>query len=131
MNEANKVISLTKASVRRAEREGRQARLTGTVEDVVAALRPAKPLYILWPKRIAQTAKNFMKAFPGQSMYAVKTNPDENIIRALASAGMKNFDAASIDEIRLVRRIAPKARILFMHPVKAPEAIREAYTVYG
>lgn len=127
----NKVISLTKASVKRAEREGRIARITGTVEEAVAALRPAKPLYVLWPKRIAATAKAFMKSFPGQTMYAVKTNADENVIRALASAGLRNFDAASIEEVRLVRRVAPKAKIFFMHPVKAPESIREAYTVHG
>lgn len=127
----NKVISLAKASVRRAEREGRNARITGTIEEVIAALRPAKPLYVLWPKRIANVAKDFMKAFPGQTMYAVKTNPDENVIRTLATSGMRNFDAASIEEVRLVRRAAPKARIYFMHPVKAPEAIREAYTVHG
>ena len=131
MNEMNKVISLTKASVRRAEREGRNARITGTIEDVVAALRPARPLYVLWPKRIAQVAKDFMRAFPGTTMYAVKTNADENIIRTLAATGMRAFDAASIEEVRLVRRNAPKAKIYFMHPVKAPEAIREAYTQHG
>ena len=127
----DKIINLAKASVKRAEREGRNARITGTVEDVVAALRPSKPLYIFWPKRISATAKHFMKAFPGQTMYAVKTNADENVLRALASAGMRNFDAASIEEIRLVRHVAPKARVYFMHPVKSPEAIREAYTVHG
>ncbi len=127
----DKVINLAKASVRRAEREGRNARITGTVEDVIAALRPARPLYVLWPKRVSAIAKNFMRAFPGQTMYAVKTNPDENVIRALVSAGMRNFDAASIEEIRLVRAVAPKARIYFMHPVKSPEAIREAYSVHG
>lgn len=127
----DKIVSLAKASVKRAEREGRNARITGTSEDVVAALRPVKPLYILWPKRVAATAKAFMKSFPGQTMYAVKTNADENVLRALAGAGMKNFDAASIEEIRLVRRVAPKARIYFMHPIKAPESIREAYTHHG
>ena len=53
MNEMDKIINLAKASVKRAEREGRNARITGTVEDVVAALRPSKPLYIFWPKRIS------------------------------------------------------------------------------
>lgn len=127
----NRVLSLAKASIRRAEREGRLARLTGAVDDVIAATRPARPLYVLWPKRIAATAKHFMQAFPGKVMYAVKTNPDETIIRALGQAGMKCFDAASIDEIRLVRRVVPKSRIYFMHPVKSPEAIRESYTLHG
>ncbi len=31
----------------------------------------------------------------------------------------------------MVRKISRKARIYFMHPVKSPEAIREAYTLYG
>lgn len=127
----NKVISLTKATVRRAEREGRYARLHSTVDEVIAALRPSRPLYVFWPKRISAVAKSFMRAFPGQTMYAVKTNADENVLRALVSAGMRNFDAASIEEVRLVRKVAPKARIYFMHPVKSPEAIREAYTEHG
>ena len=64
-------------------------------------------------------------------MYAVKTNPDENALRAIYHAGVRSFDAASIEEVRLVRRISKKARIYFMHPVKSPEAIREAYTQHN
>jgi ornithine decarboxylase len=96
------------------------------------ARRPARPLYVLWPEKIAaDRERRSSRAFPGETMYAVKTNPDENVLRTLYQAGIRSFDAASIEEVRLVRKNAKKARIYFMHPVKSPEAIREAYTVYG
>lgn len=102
-----------------------------SVADMVAATRPARPLYVLWPERITAAAKAFLAAFPGETMYAVKTNPDETVLRTLYQAGVKSFDAASIEEVRLVRKAARKARIYFMHPVKSPEAIRDAYMNYG
>lgn len=107
------------------------ARLTGTVEDVVAALRPAAPLYVIRPDRVAAAARRFVAAFPGEVMYAVKANPDKVVIQTLYKNGVRTFDVASMEEVRLVRRLAPRARICLMHPVKAPEAIREAYYKYG
>ncbi len=127
----NKVVPLAKEIVRRSKTGTVPARLTGSVSDIVAALRPADPLYVIWPDRIKATATAFMQAFPGESLFAVKTNPQETVLRALYQAGMKGFDAASLDEIRLVRRVAKKARIHFMHTVKSPEAIRTAYFDYG
>lgn len=121
-----KLYSMNNPAIRVEAEEG-----YSSVEEIIAVKRPARPLYVLWPERIAATAKNFMNAFPGETMYAVKTNPDENVLRALYQAGVRSFDAASIEEVRLVRKAAKKARIYFMHPVKSPEAIREAYTVYG
>src|SRR5690606_9092400 len=38
---------------------------------------------------------------------------------------------ASIAEVRLVARTLPDATLCFMHPVKAEEAIREAYSKHG
>lgn len=64
-------------------------------------------------------------------MYAVKCNPDERVIRALIAGGVKNFDCASIGEVKLIRRLMPDATIYFMHPVKSRESIREAYEDYG
>ncbi|MCC6598619.1 MAG: type III PLP-dependent enzyme [Alphaproteobacteria bacterium] len=127
----NKVVPLAKEIVRRSKAGNQPARLMGNVNEVVAALRPSEPLYVLWPERVAATAKAFMDAFPGDAMFAVKTNPHESVIRALCHAGMKSFDAASLEEIRLVRRVSKKARIHFMHTVKAPEAIRAAYYDHG
>lgn len=127
----NKVVPIAREIVRRSKTGGQPARLIGTVEEAVAALRPADPLYVIWPERIKATAKAFMAAFPGEAMFAVKTNPHESVIRAMCQAGMKSFDAASLEEIHLVRRVSKKARIHFMHTVKSPEAIRAAYFEYG
>jgi ornithine decarboxylase len=106
-------------------------RMTGTVDDIVADLKPHQPLYILRPEQLARTAKEFTALFPGDVMYAVKCNPEKAVLQILYKNGVRSFDAASIEEVRQVAKIAPKAKIYFMHPVKSPEAIREAYTVHG
>jgi ornithine decarboxylase len=127
----NKVVPIATKMVQRSRSGSQPARLMGTVDEVVQALKPVDPLYIVWPERITATAKAFMHAFPGDAMFAVKTNPHESVIRALLQAGMKSFDAASLEEIRMVRRLSKRARIHFMHTVKSPEAIRAAYFEYG
>ena len=102
-----------------------------TVDEVVARLQPAHPLHILYPAKLTHNAREFRHNFPGTVMYAVKSNPDKHVIRHLARAGIKTFDAASIDEVRLVRKLIPSARIHFMHTVKSRESIREAYFQHG
>jgi len=64
-------------------------------------------------------------------MYAVKANPSPELIRLLWEGGITHFDVASIAEVRLVRGLLPDATLCFMHPVKAPEAIVEAYFEHG
>lgn len=103
----------------------------GTDEQLVRKRKPAKPLQIIKPAVIEETARNFIAAFPGKVLYAVKTNPHESVIAAVAKGGIAAFDVASIEEVRLVRANAPKAEMYFMHPIKSPEAIREAYYRYG
>ncbi len=44
---------------------------------------------------------------------------------------MRAFDVASMPEIQLVRDIAPDAELFFMHTIKSPENIRDAYFEYG
>ncbi|HEY8191422.1 MAG TPA: type III PLP-dependent enzyme [Alphaproteobacteria bacterium] len=106
-------------------------RMNGTVDAVVADLKPHLPLYVMRPEQLARTAKEFTALFPGDVMYAVKCNPEKAVLQILYKNGVRSFDAASIEEVRLVAKIAPKAKIYFMHPVKSPEAIREAYAVHG
>ncbi len=106
-------------------------RFAGSVDELVAQVRPVKPLYVVWTDKVAAAVKRFNAAFPGEGMFAVKANPDRAIIQTVYKSGMQTFDCASIEEVRLVRKIAPQARICFMHPVKSPEAIREAYHVHG
>ncbi len=108
-----------------------QARHIGTIEELVAELRPVLPLYVLRPEILAQKAQEFKALFPGDVMYAVKVNPEKLVLQTLHRNGINAFDVASIEEVRLTARAAPKAKLYFMHPVKSPEAIREAYAAYG
>jgi ornithine decarboxylase len=102
-----------------------------TVDQVVAAMRPEEPVHCLRPGVIAETARAFVEAFPGDVLYAVKCNPDPAVLRALHDGGVRHFDCASLPEIRLVRDMFPDAGIHFMHPVKARGAIREAWERHG
>jgi ornithine decarboxylase len=64
-------------------------------------------------------------------MYAVKANPSPDLIQILWDSGITHYDVASIAEVRLVARLLPEAVLCFMHPVKAEEAIAEAYFQHG
>jgi ornithine decarboxylase len=102
-----------------------------TVDAVVADLRPSDPLLCLRPQVIADAARRFVGAFPGDVLYAVKCNPEPQVLRALWAGGVRHFDCASIAEVRLVRTLLPAAEIHFMHPVKVRPAIAEAFDVWG
>ena len=64
-------------------------------------------------------------------MYAVKANPSPDLLQILWDNGVTHYDVASIAEVRLVRSTLPEATLCFMHPVKAVEAIEQAYFEYG
>jgi ornithine decarboxylase len=117
-----------------AARQRKETRLSYpsvTADALVAEMRPSLPLYIMRPDQIAANANRFLSQFPGTTMYAVKCNPDKTALQAMIRAGIKAFDCASIEEVRLIRKLAPKAKIYFMHPIKAREAIRESYHEHG
>lgn len=98
---------------------------------VARALQPAAPVTLVRPDAATAAARFFVSAFPGRSFYAVKANPSPHLLELLWAGGIRQFDVASIAEVRLVRRILPQAELAFMHPVKAAEAIAEAYHVHG
>ncbi len=98
-----------------------------TVDAVIASERPSEPVLCLRPAVIADAARRFVAAFPGDVLYAVKCNPEPRVLRALWTGGIRHFDCASPAEVRLVRRLLPRAEIHFMHPVKARPAIAEAF----
>jgi ornithine decarboxylase len=98
---------------------------------VALSLAPAAPVTLIRPQAAARAARFFSQKFPGRSLYAVKANPSPELLKTLFAAGITHFDVASIAEVRLVARTLPKAKLCFMHPVKAEEAIREAYYQHG
>jgi len=101
------------------------------IDDIVNHLKPSTPLHILNTQILAEKTKEFKKLFRGTVMYAVKCNPTKDVIKIIAKSGIKTFDAASIEEVRNVRKWVPHAKIHFMHTVKSREAIREAYFEHG
>lgn len=101
-----------------------------TARDVVAAWRPDQPVYCFRPRVLADDARAFRAAFPGRTAYAVKTNGEPMVLETLAAAGIDCFDVASPGEFAAVRAVAPKAELLYMHPVKAQTDIRLALSEY-
>lgn len=97
----------------------------------IRALNPSVPVPILNPKRLVKKAQEFTDAFTGHVLYAVKCNPDPILLQAMYEGGIRRFDVASISEVRLINELFPDAKIYFMHPIKSPEAIREAYINHG
>ena len=97
----------------------------------IAKSRPVQPVTLLRPHAARRAARFFVDKFPGRSLYAVKANPSPDLLKILWDEGVTHYDVASIGEVRLVHETLPQAVLCFMHPVKAEEAITEAYFDYG
>ena len=102
-----------------------------SVEHLVNQLRPDKPVYCIRKNSILSASKYFQKKFPGKILYAVKTNPHKEVIKTLIKSGIDQFDVASIEEIKVIRKYSSSAKCSFMHTVKSRESISEAYFKYG
>ena len=102
-----------------------------TVNELINTLKPEDPVYCVRPNSIKKSVDFFKNNFPGKVLYAVKTNPHEKIIKTIINNGIENFDVASINEIKLIRKINNKVKIYFMHTVKSKESIRDAYSQYN
>ena len=102
-----------------------------SVEDLINQLKPEKPVYCIRKHSVTKASKFFQKNFPGEVLYAVKTNPHPIIIKTLIDSGIDQFDVASIEEIEQIRNFSTTAKCSYMHTVKSPENIKEAYFKYG
>jgi ornithine decarboxylase len=97
----------------------------------IAKGAPVQPVTLVRPHAAARAARYFVEKFPGRSMYAVKANPSPELLQILWDSGITHYDVASLGEVRLVARTLPAATLCFMHPVKAEEAIAQAYFEHG
>ena len=102
-----------------------------SVEELISQLKPDKPVYCIRKNSVLSASKFFQKRFPGKILYAVKTNPHPTVIKTLIKSGIDQFDVASIDEIKAVRKFSQSTKCSFMHTVKSRESISEAYFKYG
>ena len=102
-----------------------------SVEDLINQLKPEKPVYCIRRHSVTSASKFFQKNFPGEILYAVKTNPHPIVIKTLLDSGINQFDVASIEEIKQVRKFSSSAKCSYMHTIKSPESIAKAYFNYG
>ena len=60
--------------------------------------RPERPVLALRPHAAVRAARWFLDNFPGRVLYAAKANDAPPIVEALARAGIRAFDVASMVE---------------------------------
>jgi ornithine decarboxylase len=102
-----------------------------SVEELINQLKPEKPVYCIRKKSVLSASNFFQKNFPGEILYAVKTNPHPVVIKTLIESGINQFDVASVEEIKQVRKFSSSAKCSFMHTIKSPESIKRAYFEFG
>jgi ornithine decarboxylase len=102
-----------------------------SVNKLVNTLKPDYPVYCIRPEIVKKSVKFFKENFPGKILYAVKTNPNEKVLKQILANGINDFDVASLNEIKLIKKINPKVNLHFMHTVKSKESISSAYHNYG
>ena len=78
-----------------------------SVDELVNQLKPSNPVYCVRKHTLEKASKFFQKNFKGKILYAVKTNPNEFVLKTLFNSGINNFDIASIKEIETIKKIAP------------------------
>jgi len=101
------------------------------VNELVNTLKPDYPVYCIRPESIKTSTQFFKNNFPGKVLYAVKTNPNKEVLKNIINNGIEDFDTASINEILLIKKLKPDAHIYFMHTVKSRNDISEAYFNLG
>ena len=97
----------------------------------IESLKPTEPLYLVHPDKFAAAAKQFLDGFPGDVLYAVKSNPHPVALTHLWNAGIRHFDSASLGEIEAVKGLFPDAICHFMAPVRLPGQAKAAFEKHG
>lgn len=100
-----------------------------TAADAIAAYSGDDQIYVLYPRKIEAAARLFLGGFPGQVLYAVKSNPHPSLLQILWDEGVRHFDVASIREMELVSGLLPHAKMFLMHPIKSRATIARAYAL--
>ena len=65
-----------------------------TVDELVSQLKPERPVYCIRKNSIHIASKTFRTNFPGKILYAVKTNPQPEVLKTIVESGIENFDVA-------------------------------------
>ena len=100
-------------------------------QKAIEALKPSEPLYLVQPEKFSAAARQFLDGFPGDVLYAVKSNPHPIALTCLWKAGIRHFDTASLGEIEAVKGLFPDAICHFMAPVRLPGQAKAAFEKHG
>ena len=98
--------------------------------EVASQLQPELPVMCFSPARLTASAKRFIAGFPGEVAYAVKANSSIDALMAIAAAGVRVFDVASLVEMKTVRAVCPQAEFHYHNPIKSRHEIEQAYHAY-
>ena len=90
------------------------------------AEQPDRPVLFCAPSVLRETAGSFIEGFGGLVSYAVKANPDIQVLESLAAAGITAFDVASPAEMALVRGVLPGAVLHYHNPVRSRAEVAAA-----
>lgn len=109
--------------------------MTAVIEDgpyasigtLISQTQPLDPLLCFDRARLARRVSSFLEHFPGQVLWALKSNPFPAVVSGIREAGITSFDVASRREIELVQSLAPGAELQFNHPIKLAPDIDYAY----
>jgi ornithine decarboxylase len=93
--------------------------------------RHNEPIRCVYPAVLKRTASEFLAAFPGDVLYAVKANPNDLVLHALYDGGIRHFDTASLNEIKRISELFPDATCYFMAPAKLVGAAAAAFHDFG
>jgi len=102
-----------------------------SVDELVNNTQPVDPIYCIRPDSVKTACSWFKNKFPGKVLFAVKTNPNEKVLKCIAESGISRFDVASINEIKLIKKVIPSAHAYYMNTVKNREHIKTAFFDYG
>ena len=78
------------------------------VNELVNKLKPDYPVYCIRPESIKISTEFFRKNFPGKVLYAVKTNPNEKILKNIIANKINDFWDLNVKEIKKLKTNAYK-----------------------
>jgi ornithine decarboxylase len=102
-----------------------------TIKDVIAKTKPVHSVYVIHPEKFRVAAERFLDSFPGDPLFAVKSNPAPQVLDQVWEAGIRHFDTASLHEVELIKTRFPDAHCHFMAPVRLRGAAKVAFKQYG
>ena len=102
-----------------------------SVGELLQALRPAEPVYCVFPHEYVENTRNFVNGFPGRVLYAVKANHYPQALIPMIEGGVRHFDCASLPEIETVNGLCDDATCYFMTPVRLRGTAEAAQTRFG